>query len=324
MPLTKLLKLKLKSGLLSDLHSDTVFGHFCWRLKDRLGNNGLAEFLALYKNRKPAFTISDGLLSQNNALFFPKPFLFFPANNENIKSKKDKIEAFLKYKDIKKRKFITFSELNLLLEGKLDDYFESLKAYYTVPELKTILKISVEIDREKLKSKEGQLFSYSPSFTDENVFINFLIKILDESKFGEFGCEQVLKDVFEIGYGKKKSSGYGQFEILSIDNYAEIMEPDESNGFLTLSNYLPSNDDGIIDYRYELLLKDGRMGEGLALSEQPFKNPIIFMKPGSVIWTDDKKDFYGRCTIDGEINPAIPETIQNGIAFTLKLNIPIK
>ena len=40
----KKLKLKLKSGLLSELQSDTIFGHFAWRFKEEHGEEKLLEF----------------------------------------------------------------------------------------------------------------------------------------------------------------------------------------------------------------------------------------------------------------------------------------
>jgi len=66
----KKLKLKLKSGLLSELQSDTIFGHFCWRMREQIGEDNLKKFISSYHENKPVFTISDGMIEENNILFF--------------------------------------------------------------------------------------------------------------------------------------------------------------------------------------------------------------------------------------------------------------
>ena len=72
------LTLRQKSGLLSELQSDTIFGHFCWRLKEILGENSLKEFLLSYSNNDPVFTISDGHFEKEGVLFFSKPKMQTP------------------------------------------------------------------------------------------------------------------------------------------------------------------------------------------------------------------------------------------------------
>jgi len=326
-----ILSLKLKSGLLTELQSDTVFGHFCWRLKDIKGKDKLKEFLNLYLENKPVFTVSNSFFGDKDKdnIYFPKPLITYEYDFVE-KSKKEKITNFLKYKDRKKIKNLTLNEFNASLTGNtadLDMQIEKrLKEGKEIPKFKKDLRVSVEIDRNTFSSKGGQLFSYAPNYLHNDYTLNLFIKVIDGDKYDSFKCENILKEVFIIGFGKKKSSGYGEFEITNLDEnkrfkeYKGFIEPTESNGFISLGNYLPAETDNLTDFFYETHLKYTKLGEEYALSENPFKKPIIFMIPGSVFKTSAKKEYYGRCTKNGEIS-SVPGVIQNGFAFSLKIKV---
>ncbi len=320
--MSKIYKLSLipKSGLLTDLQSDTIFGHLCWRLKDKYSEEKLAEFLRFYNDGNPIFTVSNSLFEKGDEIFFPKPFL--PIKKEKLNendSKRNKVIKFIDYKKNKKVKYLTLKQFNEILNYKNiefdDNDFESIG-------FENELRVSVEIDRNTFSSKEGQLFSYSPKYIkDKNkekdkANLCVFIKVIDEKNYEIYDCENLMKDVFELGFGKKKSSGYGEMEIKSFNIFEKFDEPDNANAFINLSNYLPSENDKIIDAYYDINVKYGKLGEEYALSSNPFKKPIIFLTPGSCFKTNVKKEFYGRCTKNGEIS-SIEHVIQNGIAFTL-------
>lgn len=336
MPNIHKLTLSQKSGLLTELQSDTIFGHFCWRLKDMLGEQKLDEFLKLYKTGNPAFTISNSYFERDNCLFLPNPLLPLVNEEEEEKSKDEKIKIFLDYKDSKKRKLLTLCQFNLAINGELNKMKESIrKDDSKQPKYIDDLRTSVEISRETFSSKEGQLFSYAPYYVEEepidkkkseytktNTIV--FVKVLDEDAFSKFDCENILKEVFNIGFGKKKSSGYGEFEVIGFERFDGFKEPDDSNGFITISNYIPSIEDGLTaeNSYYDLNIKYGKLGEELALSNNPFKKPIVFMTPGSCFKTEEKKDFYGRCVSDiVQLSGLKDKVIQSGIAFSLRMKI---
>ncbi len=316
----KKLKLKLKSGLLSELQSDTIFGHFAWRFKEQHGDEELEKFLDLIVNGNPVFTISDGLFEKNGEVFFPKPLKLTPPEFES-KDKRERIKNFIAQKESKSRKLITVEQLNYFLNGQLEDFDKSLAASDAkdYPKFEQDLRVHVEIDRETFSSKEGQLFTENPKYLDKNTSIVIFVKILDEKYWKEFNCEDILKNVFEIGYGKKKSSGYGHFEILSFEEFAKFEESNESNGFISLSQYLPSNNDNIKDAYYDINVKYGKFGEEKSNSQNPFKPAMLLMKPGSCFLTDKQTEFYGRA-IKGFVDYQ-PKLIHNGIAFTLNCKL---
>ncbi|MCX7983506.1 MAG: hypothetical protein N3A63_01190 [Bacteroidetes bacterium] len=337
----KKLTLELKSGLLSDLHSDTVMGHFCWRLIDYFGDDKVKEFISLYHktNSSPPFTISNGLLEKDywddetkrnkiirTELFFPRPLIHLKKSElvEATKSKKDLIIDFLTNKELKSFDLLTTEQFNLFIKGELEKLYESvINDKLKRPKFESDLKVSVEIDRSSLSAREGQLFTYHPKFLDEDTRVVFLIKILDENTYKYFECEKILKNVFEIGFGKKKTSGFGQFEIYGdINEFNEIKEPTDTNAFITLGNYLPSSEDGFVEEcSYDFIVKYGRLGEEKSLSKNPFKKPLVLFTPGSIFRTSKVKEFYGRVTQGGYVSEYDPDAVQFGIPFTLHFNL---
>lgn len=338
----KKLTLKLKSGLLSELHSDTVMGHFCWRLRDKYGDDKLKEYISYWhkENTLPPFTISNGLLEKDfwdekkkevirTELFFPKPLFHLKKSEETEKkkSKKELMIDFLLNKELKSIDLLTTSQFKLAISGnKVELYDNVINDKLERPKFETDLKVSVEIDRNSLNAREGQLFSYHPKFLDEDTRVVFLIKILDEDAYyHKFNCEEILKDVFEIGFGKKKSSGFGQFELYkNFEEFSLLQEPEDSeaNAFINLGNYLPSNDDGISKdgSSYDFIVKYGRLSEEKSLSENPFKKPLVLFTPGSIFKTSKIKDYYGQVTQGGHISE-FDLAVQFGIPFTLKFNL---
>ncbi len=340
----KKLTLKLKSGLLSELQSDTVMGHFCWRMKERFDDKKLEEFIKLYWNDKPVFTISNGLLEKDywdvnkkeiirTELFFPKPYIHIKKSESEPKSKKDRIIELLINKELKSVELLTTKQFNLAINGKVRELYEDLMSdKLQRPKFESDLKVSVEIDRNSFSAREGQLFSYHPKFLDEDTRVVFLIKIIDEKAFSEFECAEILEDVFELGFGRKKSSGFGQFEVQEnnngknenekiLEDFSKIESPQNPNAFITLGNYLPSADDGInTNCNYDFIVKYGRLSEEKSLSENPFKKPLITFTPGSVFRTEKIKEYYGKVTQSGHVSEYDLDAVQFGMPFILNFN----
>ena len=120
-----------------------------------------------------------------------------------------------------------------------------------------------------------------------------------------------------FGFGGHKSIGKGQFEILSFGEFNEINIPDNPNAFLLISSMLPSSTDPTNGY-YDTLIKYGKLDREYAVSDNPFKKPLIMLKAGSVFKVEDKvKDFYGRMAEGvSSINKNI---VQYGLGFSIPI-----
>lgn len=316
---TKLLQVKPKSGLLSELQSDTIYGHFCWRLKERFGDEKLQRFINSYRDGSPVFLLSDGLLIEGNDIRFPIPYLF--KKPETQKKKSDKILEFVKRKNSKENKYISLDQLNQFLSSSTYEFRNNKKENRADnrPLIEEQLRVSVQIDRRSLSSSEGKLFSYNPQFFREDLSYGILVKILDEKAFADYECESLLKELFETGYGKKKSSGYGSFEVLAFSPFDNIKEPDDADSFIVLGNYLPGDDDKVEPLGYELNTKYGKFGEQKSQSDNPFKNPMTLLTAGSCFKTSNsRREFYGRVTDESEISDYHREAVQFGCPYFLK------
>lgn len=312
------LSIKPKSGLLTGLHSDTIFGHLCFRLKECFGEDALTAFLDCYKQGSPVVTISGGMPENNGVQYFPLPVYDYNYDLKPFDAKKEKIANFLKLKKLKKIKLIPAGKLNSFLQNpseplQLNEEDTNNTPFYTYE-----MRTCVQISRETFRSEDEKLFRLAPMYLKpQSAGLYILIKVIDKEKYLEYEIENLLKSVFTLGYGCKKSSGFGEFEIDGYEEYESLYEAKKPAGFITLSNYLPAETDGIEECSYDFAVKYGVMGEENALSKNPFKKPLIFMLPGSCFRTKTIKPAYGRVTREGEISPAKPEVVQNGFAFSI-------
>ncbi|GMU87665.1 MAG: hypothetical protein AMXMBFR48_29060 [Ignavibacteriales bacterium] len=324
-----IIHLTQKSGLLTKLHSDTIMGHFCWRFKEHHGAEQLDAFCLEYA-QAPIFTISDGLGVYDGKLFFPKPE-YISEYKPSPKEKKAKVQQFIDTKDLKGLKYTDAAGLNLFLSGKIEEYEAHLKNMkekeVKTPSFTQGLRVSVTIDRAQMKSLDGGLYSYAPQYPefaegdkDKKTSQAILVRIYNQKRFDELKVADLLKEVFETGFGKKKSVGYGAFECGEFKEYTELKEPDNANGFLTLGHYTPTGVDGLIAGYYNHNIKYGRLGEERANNPNPFKKPILSFSPGSCFTVNKVKEWYGLVTdgvVEGEKN-----IWHFGVPLTLGAMIP--
>lgn len=306
----KILYLVQKSGLLTPLHSDTIMGHFCWRLKEHRGAEALDQFCADYSG-EPVFTVSDGLGTYDGKLFFPRPEYISPFTPSPAR-KSEKVKQFLETKSRKGLSYTDAEGLNLFLKGKIAEHEQHLsmleKDKEMMPRFIPSLRVSVTIDRDQLKALDGGLQNYAPFYPDysENDVAKktgqaILVRIYNQKRFNELNAEELLKEVFETGFGKKKSSGYGAFECGDFKEYNGLNEPEKGNAFLSLGHYTPAPGDGLVKGYYSHTVKYGKLGEERANEPNPFKRPVISMKPGSFFQVKQQKPWYGLTT-DGLVN----------------------
>jgi len=65
------------------------------------------------------------------------------------------------------------------------------------------------------------------------------------------------------------------------------------------------------------MIKYGKLGEEKTYCGQPFKKPLIMLKPGAVFRTANVKPFYGRLVED--IAYGDPSVVQYGLAFPVPI-----
>ncbi len=302
-----------KSSFLTQVQSDTLFGHFCWYLLYSKGEAELKDFLS--------FVREGGQFAFSSAFpvnLFPKPILKPLTLEERDQIIDDffngsRIKAATKLKKFNKLSFIPAVVLgkninNLSEKNLLESYLSHADNEHGSDMKSAELIIKNTINRYSNTALEGNLYSQEEVFYDTDLRIIFYSDLYDK---------ECIKDFFEYlektGFGKNKSTGKGQLELGAV-NEVNLPIADDPNAFMSLSNYVPAVNDPSKG-TYEIFTKYPKVGGDLAISDEGcWKKPILMYKPGSVFNIDKPlKNTYGSF-VDNIYEPN-PEVVQCGCAL---------
>jgi len=121
------------------------------------------------------------------------------------------------------------------------------------------------------------------------------------------------------GYGKRRSAGYGAIDSLDVEDFAGFDSPEDANGFVSLSSFVPGPDDPVNGF-WQISVKYGRLGEEYAYGPNPFKRPLLMLTAGSAFYDSPVRPFYG--TLVEGISPAHPEVVHYGFALPVAMKLP--
>lgn len=314
--------IKPKSSFVTSLQSDTIFGHICWAYRYRNGEDKLIELLENIKGGKTLLISSAFPVG-----YLPKPKIkpLLQEERETIIYEKfgnERLDAFQAIKKsakktlIKKELFIKHIN-NLSEKGILSDLLNEESQEKKKGE-EFVLKNTINRNTFTVV-EDGGLHGREEKYFDSEQSIYFSSNILTADEF-----VYLLNDISLTGFGKKKSTGKGQFEIVGDPKDANLPKVDEPNAFMTLSNYVPSADEQV-DGWYELFTKYPKVGGEFAVrghnggSVMPYKNPILMFAPGSVFKTNTQRNTYGQLL--NNVYPPLPNVVQYGFAFPLEVRV---
>jgi len=282
MPELKLYKcsFKLTSFSASVWQADMLFGHLCWFIMRRDGAETLQDLLERYAAGQPPILISDGFPSD----YLPRPLLPTSSIETDTHSiKGDRVDRERRTKQASDQPWLTLAEFNLLLRGQT--IIPTLREQVTT----TITTQKNQIDRltNTAGGRAGQLYEmiqYAvPAVTTYWRVDDEYLTVVQE----------FLQDLSDTGYGKRKSVGYGQIETFDLQEFDGFEMLPDSNGFVTLSRFVPAKHDPT-DGFWKIIIKYGKLGEDLATSGNPFKNPLVQIECGSCFRTNDAREWYGQ------------------------------
>ncbi|WP_457679402.1 type III-A CRISPR-associated RAMP protein Csm4 [Thermovibrio sp.] len=283
---------KFESPYLTPLHSDTLFGEFCWAFRFLFGEGRLRKAL-----ESEGFVVFSDFLPEGK-LPVPKkvPFLSF-----------NSYEDYARVKRIKKVKFIDLTLFNSLLaeSSSLDEFIDSLFV--------ALRKLIKEEERKKGGERRRNSFKRDKNSIVTHVSINRLTGTAYESKLfylkeifaaGNYDIyclydedfiteEELLKTLAFLGlngFGAKKSSGKGKFKIICYSDSWGLVERGNS-WFVSLSTGLPKSSE-ISDLYADFFTSFPKHGREVA-SSSIFKDPLVQAVPGSLFKAKEKRDFYG-------------------------------
>lgn len=273
----------------------------------REGEGALANFLQEYKDGNPSFVLSDGM---------PGDFLPAPAHMSLMASITESYADYQSAKKLKKVAWLKPDEFEAVREGAM-----TIQPKARINPFKAFSTMHSSINRlTGTTGDEGSLFElpeYALVANEETISIYLKIRGGEEER-----TFSLFKDLSRMGYGKKKSIGKGSFEIVGeFEPFEKFDHIDGGNGFISLSNFVPSKDDPTSGF-YMTIVKYGKLGGEYAFSEKPFKKPLIMLSAGSAFYvTGAVKPFYGRI-VEG-IAPAKPAVVQYGYAFAVPVRLAI-
>jgi CRISPR-associated protein Csm4 len=322
------IEITVKSPLITSFQSDTLFGHICWAIRflKWKEDNKLDAFLSCYDNKKhPPLLISNGFPKG----YLPKPIIppVTQKELEGIIGKENRIEKSFRIKTIKKINLITQESFKLLqqeiitpskLFRVLDENYEGIMHLEKWRE--SILVQHNTINRLKGKIEAG-LYSHEETFFNEGGS-SFEI-YLKTDYFTIEDLDRIFKYVSIEGFGRDKSTGKGHFKF-EIKEGMNIPNSPKPNAFITLSSYIPSENDPIRGY-YSIIHKFGKLGglyaKGIPeVYGNPFKIPLIMFSAGSTFFDTNysQKEIYGSLLKDVHKNKSIRHY---GFAFPIGVTV---
>ncbi len=292
--------LKLTSPFATDWQADTIWGHLCWALRFTYGEPALTDFIAGHEKGEPPLLVSNGFPGD----FLPRPIL------------PDKVTAdrgeFSEMKKRKKIRWLTLDEFTRILNGEEPDLSEKDSGTTSVTLKNQINRLTCTTGGNE-DEITGHLFSFKQYHWET---VSIYLKIADD--FVKT-TEELFQNLSQSGYGKRKTVGYGQFSVQAFEECAGFKSPQDANGFISLSNYVPAVNDPPRGY-WEILIKYGKLGEEYAITGNPHKKPLVMFKAGSCFYDNPCRGYYGRF-VKG-LSPQYPEVVQYGYALPVPLKLP--
>jgi CRISPR-associated protein Csm4 len=296
-------KFRLRGWIASAWQSDTIFGHLCWGMRYMRGEDKLRDFLGLYDAGKPPLLVSNGFPGD----FLPQPITAPPTIDRNLMPNLQR-EQFRQHKQAKGNKWLTADEFTCVLSGEI----VTLSAQ-SRPEDEKRVTLKNQLNRLTCTTGEGgALYNFEEYYWPE---VTIYLKVSDD--FTDM-AKQLLQYVADTGYGKRKSIGYGQIESMSFEPFNGFKQPKKPNGFVTLSNFVPSANDPTKG-SWNVIVKYGKMGEEWASEDHVFKKPLLMLEAGSTFLDSSCRDYYG-CLVRN-LNPTYSQAIQYAFALPVPMVI---
>lgn len=282
--------IKPRSSFNSNLQSDTLFGAFCWTYKYINGESNLEKFLEKCIKDKPQIIFSNAFLKDT----LPLPVgiideMFFYDEKDSFEEKIKIHNEFKKFKNAKLIKKDCFFEIQ---QKNYKNLFENIVSN----DISKQTQIHNLVNR---MSNNVTNIDNSPSvFLDNEYFTKNCFDIYVLTELDIKTLEKLLGIMFTLGIGAKKSSGKGGFEVLDICEELDLTKKvNNSNAFLSLSNFIPSDNDPT-NGKYNIVNKFSKLDREYSSTKMPFKKPLRMIEAGSYFYTDNIKKYYGKCIDD--------------------------
>lgn len=266
-----------QSPFATPLRSDTITGMLLNLIALRDGETRLKECVASFETDSPEFLLSSAF-PQNT---LPMPCLPLPKRSAMAQGQcgPELITRISAFKKFRKQRFIPLKHWkkckdSLSLAG-LFSLFEKDSEHSPI-ESQTQTMSHVSIDRETQRAIDGLLYTTTETFYPQGTALDLYARTKNPEEL-----ESLLNDLGRWGYGKRASTGKGQFSVTRDQDFDAKALESEGTHQLCLS-VLSAQDMSGIEGTFQTFLKHGRVGSACA-DGQAFKKPFLAIKEGAVL-----------------------------------------
>lgn len=322
----KIVYLKPKSSLITELRSDTLWGLIITAISHLYPDDVVNQVLESYSGSTPSFLVSSAFPYKyefgKRTLYFPKPLLKNDIEIPDSFTKEEKLLFMRNLKRNKKAKYITKEILEKYLSGTLSDaeYFAG-NTWSNQPKIKEKVVPHNTISRKTWTTLEiedaGQLFTSQEMFMGNDYGLFFLV----QGERLEY-LDSALRLLSHIGFGGDISTGKGVCEI-EFENDFTISQPNNADMFMVLSLYTPTVDEiEFFKYNsekltYEPELRKGHVGRNVSKNHE--KDAVLMFREGSV-FPKMAKNLYGLNSVVRSMHDDLLYPVYHyGTAFYLNM-----
>lgn len=316
------IRVQLASAFGSPPLGDMLFGQLCWAVRNRHGEDRLAELLAGYTQGRPWAVVSDALPEA----YLPRPAL--PGHWYAEVPGDDR-------KAVKKRVWFPVDKLNFI---PVETWLNHCLPAKEIPGSgsQSHPQPHNTINRQTGTTGEGQFAPYTMnqlwfgSGRDTAIDVRVSIYVvLDETRLSREELAELFDDMGTFGFGRDASLGLGKFQVEAVEFYSWPQQ-NNADAWLTLAPCAPQGL-GFDPKRsfYQTFTRFGRHGDiGVHLGN-PFKTPVLLAKTGAVfspLLRDDKPEerlFIGQgLGGNGLLSKTIEKTVHQGYAPVVGIRLP--
>lgn len=258
-------KLVPRSTFATPLRGDTLFGHLCWAIRNRWGEQRLVALLAAYCHGKPFAVLSDPFPES----VLPRPKLPRTYSTMAVDAAGRKLD--------KLRNWFALAQAHEPVKGW---------RYEERPLAALTHRSHNSIDRLTGTTGSGD-DGFAPFVATHLRYagpLDLYAVIPGGVSFGADELGLALADVGTLGYGADSSTGAGRFDV-GVAQPTPIASSARANAWLGLAPFAPQGG-GVWDIErcwYAPLVRFGKHGDAAGLSGTPWKSPILLADTGAVL-----------------------------------------
>jgi len=231
-------------------------------------------------------------------------------NDEKYKEEKERIKHYLKIDFITEEVFEEISKINIssnniksIRDFVLWDSIKKIKKWIYSKWYKILKYINKKIENKNIINRfswttwDNWIYSqeYNESWRELRILLKQIKKEINLEKYKilwkEINFLELIRNIFEIWYWKKKSSGKWVFEITKDWEEKENLEKNWDN-ILLLSNFIPSKNDPI-NWNYKVFTKFPKMWEEFSIEWQNFyKKPLVMIDKWATFEKKENNNWY--------------------------------